>query len=164
MVAHLLLPGLDDSNPTTTSRKIVTHLLREELDFKGVIISDALNMHAVSKKYNEKGRLDWEAFDAGMDMFCFPEFPEEGILKITEKASEAAVNERLRRIWDLKKTVFNKPKKEAFPFYNPEELNRKIARKSLTVIGEYDEETTEKPKDLIIFSVGKLDNLYFPES
>ncbi len=164
MVAHLLLPGIDDNNPTTTSRKIVTHLLREELDFKGVIISDALNMHAVSKKYDEKGRLDWEAFNAGMDMFCFPEFPEEGILKITEKASEAAVNERLRRVWELKKTVFDKPKEEAFPFYNPEALNRKIARKSLTVIGGRDEQSLEKSNDNIIISVGKLDNLYFPEN
>ncbi|MEL6483817.1 MAG: glycoside hydrolase family 3 protein, partial [Bacteroidota bacterium] len=164
MVAHLLLPALDDSNPTTTSKKIVTEVLRKGLGFEGVIISDALNMHAVSKKFKEKGRLEWEAFQAGMDMFCFPEFPEEGILKIAENASEEAVDERLRRVWELKRTAFDIPKEEAFLFYNPEELNRKIARKSLTVIRGQDNQSPEKLKNSIIISVGKLDNLHFSET
>ncbi|MEL6304626.1 MAG: glycoside hydrolase family 3 protein [Bacteroidota bacterium] len=161
MVAHLLLPALDDNNPTTTSRKIVSGVLRNELGFDGVIISDALNMHAVSKKFEEKGRLDWEAFDAGMDMFCFPEHPEEGILKIAQNASVAAIDERLRRVWALKRTVFENQKDETFLFYNPEELNRKIARKSITVLdGQH---VVERSKKYSIVSVGKRDNLYFSE-
>ncbi|MEM6892466.1 MAG: glycoside hydrolase family 3 N-terminal domain-containing protein [Bacteroidota bacterium] len=164
MVAHLLLPALDDHNPTTTSKKIVSDILRKELDFEGVIISDALNMHAVSKKFDEKGRLDWEAFDAGMDMFCFPEYPKEGILKIAQNASIEAIDGRLRRVWELKQTVFDMPIEEVFPFYNPEELNGKIARKSLTVIDGKHWETLDSSKSGSIISVGKQDNLHFSET
>src|SRR5690606_41363239 len=53
MVGHLSLPQLDAAWPSTTSQKIVTGLLREQMGFGGVVIADALNMHAVSKSYPE---------------------------------------------------------------------------------------------------------------
>ena len=74
MVGHLLLPQLDADNPATTSTKIISDILRKQLGFDGVVISDALNMHAVSKMFPEKGKLESAAFDAGMDVLCFSDF------------------------------------------------------------------------------------------
>jgi len=51
MTAHVLLPALDERRPATLSRPIVTGLLREELAFGGVILSDDLEMKAVAGEY-----------------------------------------------------------------------------------------------------------------
>jgi len=71
---------------SSISKEIITDLLRTELGFKGVVISDALNMHAVSKNYPTKGELEWLAFDAGNDILCFAEHTHEGIEKIMKNA------------------------------------------------------------------------------
>ena len=51
MTAHLLVPSLDEEKPATLSRRIVYGLLREELGFDGVILSDDLEMEALAKSY-----------------------------------------------------------------------------------------------------------------
>ncbi len=51
MTAHLLMPALDEERPATLSKRIVTGLLREELGFEGVILSDDLEMKAIAKEY-----------------------------------------------------------------------------------------------------------------
>jgi len=52
MTAHVLVPALDEEKPATLSRRIVFDLLRDELDFKGVILSDDLEMKALAKDYS----------------------------------------------------------------------------------------------------------------
>jgi beta-N-acetylhexosaminidase len=51
MTAHLLVPSLDEENPATLSRRIVNGLLREELGYQGVIVSDDLEMKAIAKTW-----------------------------------------------------------------------------------------------------------------
>ena len=51
MTAHVLVPSLDESAPATLSQAVVQRLLREELGFEGVILSDDLEMKAVSARY-----------------------------------------------------------------------------------------------------------------
>jgi beta-N-acetylhexosaminidase len=51
MTAHVLVPSLDEVNPATLSRRIVHDLLRDELGFEGVILSDDLEMKAVASTY-----------------------------------------------------------------------------------------------------------------
>jgi beta-N-acetylhexosaminidase len=51
MTAHVLVPALDDERPATLSPRIVTDLLRDELGFNGVILSDDLEMKAIAKTY-----------------------------------------------------------------------------------------------------------------
>ena len=50
MTAHVLVPSLDEQRPATLSRRIVTGLLREELGYDGVILSDDLEMKAIAKR------------------------------------------------------------------------------------------------------------------
>ena len=52
MTAHVLVPSLDDQKPATLSRRIVYDLLRDELDFGGVILSDDLEMKALAHSYS----------------------------------------------------------------------------------------------------------------
>ncbi len=138
MVAHLSLPQLDDSgNPSTTSKVIITELLREKMGFNGVIISDALNMQAVSKMYPEKGALESAAFEAGMDMLCFSENPAEGISKILNATNPTKIETSFDRVWKLKQKIFETPRpKEAKRKSTYSELNRKIAENCITEIQE----------------------------
>ncbi|WP_420319811.1 glycoside hydrolase family 3 protein [Flagellimonas sp.] len=132
MVGHLAVPALDDSeNPATTSSKIITDVLRANLGFEGVIISDALNMHAVSKKYPQKGTLELAAFNAGMDVMCFSEYPVEGIHNISQSSSEERIEESFKRVWRLKERVFSNTDSEKSAI-SASELNKKLAKHSLT--------------------------------
>ncbi|MCR9226899.1 MAG: glycoside hydrolase family 3 protein [Flavobacteriaceae bacterium] len=135
MVGHLLLPQLDKENPSTTSSKIISGLLRQQLGFNGVVISDALNMHAVSKKYPEKGKLEYAAFTAGMDVLCFSENVAEGIHEIITNASETRIQESFERVWALKNKAFRKEKHEKIQTTQLQansKLNREIAINSIT--------------------------------
>jgi len=51
MTAHVLVPSLDEKRPATLSRRVVTELLREELKYEGVILSDDLEMNAIAAEY-----------------------------------------------------------------------------------------------------------------
>src|SRR5262245_12880152 len=51
MTAHVLVPALDENRPATLSRRIVTDVLRKELRFEGIILSDDLEMKAVANEY-----------------------------------------------------------------------------------------------------------------
>ena len=51
MTAHVFVPSLDDKRPATLSRRVVTELLRGELQYQGVILSDDLEMKAIAAEY-----------------------------------------------------------------------------------------------------------------
>lgn len=133
MVGHLQLPQLDAKNPSTTSLTIIQELLRMQLGFDGVVISDALNMHAVSKSYIEKGKLECDAFMAGMDVLCFSEHVEEGIQYILTAATPERIEESFQRIWKLKERAFAPtPDLKSLTPTQQRDLNRSIAEHSLT--------------------------------
>jgi beta-glucosidase-like glycosyl hydrolase len=106
-------------------------LLRNTLGFDGVVISDALNMHAVSQRYPEKGKLEATAFNAGMDMLCFSENVPEGIEAILNTATEAEIEQSFKRIWQLKEKAFSNSK-DTSPPKEPSGLNRLLAQNILT--------------------------------
>ena len=89
MVGHLNVPSLDPSGtPSSISYPIVTGLLKEKLGFDGIIITDALNMHGVSKDSGlEKKDIPLAAYKAGVDILLMPEDVENAITQI-EKALE----------------------------------------------------------------------------
>jgi beta-N-acetylhexosaminidase len=67
MTSHILYPALDQELPGTLSSAILTGLLRQELDFHGVLISDDLDMGAVTSRYPP----EWAALtalQAGVDL------------------------------------------------------------------------------------------------
>lgn len=74
MVAHLFMPAFDTSanTATTLSKKVVTDLLKDSLQFKGLVFTDALNMKGVSS-FNKPGYVDVKALLAGNDVLLFSE-------------------------------------------------------------------------------------------
>lgn len=66
MTAHVRVTTIDDERPATLSRKIVYDLLRDELGFRGVIVSDDLEMKAISSEYSP-GDAAVAAINAGCD-------------------------------------------------------------------------------------------------
>ena len=79
MVAHVTIPALepDTDKVATTSHKIVTDLLRDKLHFQGLIVTDALEMHGLTRLYpetgpNPAGRAAVDAIKAGNDMVLLP--------------------------------------------------------------------------------------------
>ncbi|AIY40741.1 Beta-hexosaminidase [Collimonas arenae] len=67
MSAHIVYPALDAEHPATLSRKILTDLLRTEWDYRGVIITDGMDMHAIAGRYGV-GKAAVQALAAGADM------------------------------------------------------------------------------------------------
>uniref|UniRef100_UPI0040477A96 glycoside hydrolase family 3 protein n=1 Tax=Algoriphagus sp. TaxID=1872435 RepID=UPI0040477A96 len=104
MVGHLAVPALTGGKniPASISRELITDLLKGEMGFKGLVISDALNMKAVANLYPEPGELEWRAFDAGNDILCFSDHVKEGIEKITQNASESEIEVVFEKVMELK--------------------------------------------------------------
>ena len=83
MSAHILYPQLDDTTvyseqtkkqeklPSTLSHKILTNLLKEEMGFKGVVVTDAMNMAGIAATYDEVQAVKL-AINAGVDLICMP--------------------------------------------------------------------------------------------
>lgn len=74
MVAHLDIPNLEfrQHYPSSISYNIVTNLLQNDLEFDGLIFTDALNMKGINK-YRKSGEIEIDALIAGNDILLFPE-------------------------------------------------------------------------------------------
>ncbi len=89
MVGHLSVPAIDSTPKyaTSLSAKAVNGLLKNELGFKGISVTDALDMKAISN-YFPRGEANVQAILAGNDMLCLPGDIEQSIAKIKEAIQE----------------------------------------------------------------------------
>lgn len=71
MVAHVTCTAIDDTYPASLSKKLVTGKLRNELGYKGIILTDGLNMGAIEKNYGS-AEAAVLAFEAGNDILLMP--------------------------------------------------------------------------------------------
>lgn len=107
MVGHMSAPALaGDNTPSSLSSAVVTDILRNELNFRGVIITDAMNMAAISNYYGADEAAIM-ALKAGCDMILMPEDFEKaynGVLEAVRNGtiSEERINDSLRRIYRIK--------------------------------------------------------------
>ena len=107
MVSHATAPALDDNNvPSSLSRKVITDTLRGELGFEGVIITDALNMTAITDYYTPEEAAVM-ALEAGADMLLMPEDFEKAYAAVLAavqegKITEERIDESLERIYRVK--------------------------------------------------------------
>lgn len=109
MIGHLTCPKLDDV-PASISYKIITELLREELGYEGVILTDSLKMGAVSGMGSAE--LCLAAFNAGCDMLLSPDDLAEAVNYFYAGLSNGVVtiervNESITRILNMKKSYIN---------------------------------------------------------
>ncbi|WP_326575954.1 glycoside hydrolase family 3 protein [Actinacidiphila glaucinigra] len=107
MTAHILVPALDDSgDPATLSRPILTGILREELGYDGVVVTDSLGMEGVRQKYGDD-RVPVLALKAGADQLLNPPVLEtawQGVLAAVRSGelTEERLDESLTRVLMLK--------------------------------------------------------------
>ena len=114
MIGHLKYLALDKENPATLSPAIVTKLLREELNFQGVIITDDLEMGAVGN-YNSPEKIGIQAVNAGADILLVCHNYEtqkkvcDAVLNAVQRGeiSEERINQSVRRILKMKNFLQN---------------------------------------------------------
>ena len=148
MVAHLYVPALDTTNntPATLSGKIVTGLLKNQMGFKGMVFTDALDMQAVTK-FNKPGEIEVKAILAGNDILLLPQNIAIAVNTIRQAVDSCLIPDSLidikcRKILQLKyKYGLTKP----FPVntshliedLNPvssEILSRKLVKEGITIV------------------------------
>ena len=169
MVAHLQVPTLDGrpNRPTTVSSKVVTDLLRNDLDFQRLIITDAMEMKGVTKHF-EPGEADLEAFLAGNDIVLLPEDIDKAYARILSavesgEITEARLDASIRRILS-EKFELDLHKKVKFTNINnlQRELNsteakvirRELYEKALTLVRN--EGNILPISDLLHFNYGSI--------
>ncbi|AYL99517.1 glycoside hydrolase family 3 protein [Mucilaginibacter celer] len=104
MIAHMNIPSLDKTPklPSTLSRPIITGVLKDSLKFKGLVLSDAMEMKGVTK-YFPNGEADVKAFIAGNDIIELSENSDRAINLIRKavrhgSVSAAEFEERIKKI------------------------------------------------------------------
>jgi beta-N-acetylhexosaminidase len=110
MTAHIVVPALDPSgDPATLSKPIMTGILRKEMGYNGVVITDSLGMAGVREKYGD-ARVPVLALEAGVDMLLMPpdlDLAYNAVLEavrsgeLTEDRIDTSVKRILRLKWDL---------------------------------------------------------------
>lgn len=93
MVSHVSTPNVTGSDiPATLSRELVTDLLRDEMAFQGIIITDALNMGAVSEHYSPQDAAVM-AVQAGCDMLLMSDYFEPSFQAVLDAVADGRISE-----------------------------------------------------------------------
>lgn len=152
MVAHLEVPALEPQPgvPTTLSRAVITGELREKLGFRGLVVTDALNMKGVTSS-NPPGEIEVKAIEAGNDLLIYVENVERAVNGIGEamrtgRISEADIEKRCKAILAVKyRTGLNawKPLRidsltDRINSPAAEVINRELVAATLTVVKNKD--------------------------
>lgn len=138
MVAHLYVPTLEKNKgiPASVSYEIITNLLKNKYKYKGLIITDALNMNAVAKKF-PAGELDLRAFKAGNDILLFSQDVPNGkaLIKTALEKGEISENRLAESVKKILKTKFLLGLQD-LKSINPENINFDLNNTSHTELSE----------------------------
>jgi beta-N-acetylhexosaminidase len=111
MPGHITLPSYQKKKingqfpPATLSKELLTDLLKGEMHFKGVIISDAMVMGGFRGWYDSPLESEIESFKAGVDMLLWPSYTYMDTLEARIKRGEipmSRLNDAVQRVWALK--------------------------------------------------------------
>ncbi|MET3904157.1 glycoside hydrolase family 3 N-terminal domain-containing protein [Paenarthrobacter sp. 4246] len=115
MTAHIIVEAIDAEMPGTLSHKVLTGLLRDELGFKGLVTTDALDMAAMAAEWPQE-EIAVKAIQAGSDILLnSPDVDASfaGVRAAVESGelAESRLDESVRRIleWKVKRGVFEQP-------------------------------------------------------
>jgi len=141
MVGHLRVDSIDPDYPATLSFPVVNGLLRREMGFEGVVITDAMNMGAVREAYGEE-QACLTALHAGCDILLHPEDPE-GVIDMIESRQEETgqlVSTASERVSRLRNRLVQEGRRTRGPFetftsarIRPDELVSILSAKALNV-------------------------------
>lgn len=168
MTAHIIYTALEDDNlPATLSYNVLTNLLRREMGFKGIIVTDCLEMDAIMDNFGiEKASV--MAIKAGADMLCIShhlDVQAKSVIAIKKavirgEISEDRIDESARRIISMKEKygLFKNP----FPdmdravkiINNPDYMNyvRGVSEKSITLVRDTNKLIPLKGENIVAIS------------
>lgn len=110
MTGHILYPALDKNNVATFSKPILQDLLREQMGFKGLIVTDSLDMKSATSFCTISG-CTVKALDSGADLILLGRYVKpvkifnEASVQIRQKKLEARMEQASRKIFDMKKRL-----------------------------------------------------------
>jgi len=94
MTAHLTVPAIEPENiPATVSRRVLTGLLREDLGFKGLVVTDAMDMAGLAKQF-ASGEASVRAIEAGADVLLMPPDPDAAIRAVIAAVAKGRITRR----------------------------------------------------------------------
>jgi beta-N-acetylhexosaminidase len=140
MVAHVTVPALDPepNRVATTSRAIVTGLLKEDMGFKGIVVTDALEMAGLTRLYEKDiGRAAVESFNAGNDVLILPadlDASYRSMLQAVESGEidRARLDQSVRKILEVKASLgLNRAR-----LVDPGQLSSQIAKPENLAAGQ----------------------------
>lgn len=121
MTAHIVVSAIDENYPVTVSKKAIDGLLRGHIGFGGLLVSDAIEMQALSGSIAEKGAAVW---NAGCDLVCYCAgnmADLQALSAVCPKMSKQT-EERLQKVWQ---TVLGRPKPQQYDRRRYDELTGK---------------------------------------
>lgn len=107
MVSHIALPNVtDDNTPSSLSKVIISDILRQKLQYNGIVITDALNMKAITEHY-DSSQVAIMAIEAGADILLMPDDLDLAYSSLynavkNNTISQKRIDESVRRILSLK--------------------------------------------------------------
>ena len=140
MVAHVTIPALDSeaNQVATTSTSIVTGLLKEDMRFKGIVVTDALDMAGLTRLYmKDIGRAAVESFKAGNDVLIMPadlDASYRSVLQAVQSGeiSRQRLDQSVRKILELKASLgLNKAR-----LADPGQLSSEVAKPENVAAGQ----------------------------
>lgn len=107
MVGHLAVPNITgDKTPASLSKKLITDFLKNELGYNGLVVTDALNMGAITKNYKDD-EICGKAVEAGVDILLMPTSSRKCLKSVKDaikngNITEEQITESARKILKLK--------------------------------------------------------------
>ena len=94
MTAHLAVPALEPENePATVSSKILTGLLREEMNFRGIVVTDAMDMQGLTSMF-DTAEASVRSIEAGADVLLMPKKAEDAINGVVNAVQRGRINRK----------------------------------------------------------------------
>lgn len=133
MMAHILLPKIDSVYPASFSQIVISDVLRKDMNFDGIVITDDMTMGAIVKNY-DIGEAAVKSIKAGSDVIlvCHDFAKEEAVLKTIQKAAQSGsisldrIDQSVYRILKLKKKYAISDK--IVEAVNPQRINNKTEK------------------------------------
>jgi beta-N-acetylhexosaminidase len=133
MVGHLSIPAID-TLPATLSEKIITDLLRKEMGYEGLVLTDALNMSALNKEKHVPARC----INAGVDILLHPANAASTVAELIQavdsgEVEEGKIDDAVGRILRFKAKI-KSIERQAVNYERHAELSTIISDKSITLV------------------------------
>jgi beta-N-acetylhexosaminidase len=174
MTAHIQMPKFESNPniPATLSANIITHLLRKELGFDGIIMTDGIGMKGICD-HHQPGELEVKALEAGVDMLLCPankRMPIPDIIAYivraieTGRLAQADIDAKVLRVLRMKeKYVIQKTNLPEWPelLEQTKKLKKEIYKNAVTIAYNHFDKPSDADQVISLIGMNKLKHQQF---